>query len=369
MNPIPYQKVHDGKIKEVLLAHGGKTQADIKYNGYRSQLSIEQGRATIRSKSLEELSLENFPEIAPDVKRYKTGALVFDSELVGAAGGTEGLKAIQTRAKMKHPDAKTVADYPLQLRVFDLLYYNGDVMHKPLQERRHLLEGIVEGKNILLAENRIITREDHLQDWYDEVVQERKEEGIVCKNLTSPYLPGQRSKDWIRLVAYKTLDLVVAGFYKGEGKEAHAPFAAVLLCAYNEDTKTFETLVKCGVTGRCRDDLAARLYASRQATPPENILFNEKLFTKKAYDRKIPFAYIDPKKSLVVTVKSKGGISFSDNWHSCGGIDTVSGVMDFAYSLLIPIITTIRDPMDKKPYEATTTQQIAELYAAQMKDG
>lgn len=83
---------------------------------------------------------------------------------------------------------------------------------------------------------------------------------------------------------------------------------------------------------------------------------------QKVHDGKIPFAYIDPEKSLVSTVKSKGGISHSDNWYSCGGMDT-------AYSLLIPIIMTIRDPLDKKPHDATTTQQIAELYAVQMKDG
>ncbi|MBI4440757.1 hypothetical protein HY639_01180 [Candidatus Woesearchaeota archaeon] len=346
--PIPFQKAVNGNLENALRQHKGRTQADIKYNGQRTEVHIMPGQGPcFFSKNFVELNPRCFPELLPDLERYRI-ATIFDAEIVGTAGGAEGLVAIQRRPK-KNPDHAKVAEYPIQLRVFDVLYYGQSMLDASLDERRGLLEKIVVGKNVLAAESRHISTQQDLVAFYMDVVHTRKEEGLVAKDRTAPYLAGKESKTWLKLKEFETLDLVVGGVYNN-------PFNAVLLCAYNDATGTYETVVKVGVTGELQQEIATSIGSQLTNSPPPNIVFNPKL-QKKTYQRKIPTAYVNPDKSIVVTVKAQD-ISYNDNWHSCGGLDK-------AYSLLIPVITHIREPTDKGPRDATRPAQIAELFAAQ----
>ena len=56
-------------------------------------------------------------------------------------------------------------------------------------------------------------------------------EGIMIKVLDSPYTPGQRGKNWIRIKPeVDTLDLAVIGAEWGEGKRAHVFGSFLLAC-------------------------------------------------------------------------------------------------------------------------------------------
>ena len=59
-------------------------------------------------------------------------------------------------------------------------------------------------------------------------------EGIMIKVPTSPYSPGQRGKNWIKIKPeVDTLDLAVIGAEWGEGKRAHA-FGSFLVACQND---------------------------------------------------------------------------------------------------------------------------------------
>ena len=56
-------------------------------------------------------------------------------------------------------------------------------------------------------------------------------EGIMIKVLISPYSPGQRGKNWIKIKPeVDTLDLAVIGAEWGEGKRAHVFGSFLLAC-------------------------------------------------------------------------------------------------------------------------------------------
>ncbi|MBI2046672.1 hypothetical protein HYT26_00715 [Candidatus Pacearchaeota archaeon] len=140
--------------------------------------------------------------------------------------------------------------------------------------------------------------------------------------------------------------------YKGEGKAAELPFAALLLGTRNNEE--YETITKVGISNKemiC--SLHERIQAGYTNMPPKGVLFSEEI-KKKAYARKIPFCYVNPEKSAVVEVEALN-VTRSKNWHSCG-LDNSE-----AYSMRIPIVKRIRD--DKGIEDSTTTGQVAGIYA------
>ena len=50
-----------------------------------------------------------------------------------------------------------------------------------------------------------------------DVARERGLEGVVAKRLDSPYRPGRRSDDWVKIRTRRRQELVIGGYMPGEG--------------------------------------------------------------------------------------------------------------------------------------------------------
>jgi ATP-dependent DNA ligase len=95
---------------------------------------------------------------------------------------------------------------------FDILQFKGkDVKNLPLSQRRALLEQAVKAMGnpyIVLVPQ--ITKDK--EAYYNEVVA-RSGEGLILKNLNSPYIPGARDADkWIKAKKGRTYDVIVLGY-------------------------------------------------------------------------------------------------------------------------------------------------------------
>lgn len=53
-------------------------------------------------------------------------------------------------------------------------------------------------------------------------------EGVVAKRAGSPYLPGRRSADWVKLKLLATQEVVIGGWTEGKGSRA-GRFGALLV--------------------------------------------------------------------------------------------------------------------------------------------
>src|SRR6185503_4425712 len=113
---------------------------------------------------------------------------------------------------------------PASLVVFDLLERDGRaLLDLPLTERHELLRGLPLSGPLRLA------RQTMVQATGDELVAEldqefaaaraRGNEGLMVKDPRSPYRPGRRGMEWLKVKrALRTLDVVVTAVEWGHGK-------------------------------------------------------------------------------------------------------------------------------------------------------
>ena len=109
-------------------------------------------------------------------------------------------------------------------------------MNLPLIERKSILQQE-------LQESDSVTIIGYLQEngeAYLKAALEKGLEGVMAKRMASQYLPGIRSRDWIKIKKQLTLDLVVGGYIPGKGPREQF-FGGLLLGAYDDSGKLIYT--------------------------------------------------------------------------------------------------------------------------------
>jgi DNA ligase-1 len=112
--------------------------------------------------------------------------------------------------------------------VFDLLYLDGETLiDLPFSERRKKLEGVLK---VHLAPQVVSDDPAVISQMYQDALA-AGHEGLMLKVPGSPYTPGVRGKNWIKIKPdVDTLDLAVIGADWGEGKRAHLFGSFLLAC-------------------------------------------------------------------------------------------------------------------------------------------
>ncbi len=359
---IPTMQPSYATPEEVMQAHG-TTFADVKYDGYRVQLHKSKHGLVIYTRNGNELNYTCYPDVLRLAEKLPLG--IFEAELVGeGASHKEVFDHVKARFRRRGLKEETVQDYlrsgivkeiPLSLRLFDVLCLEGNgMMSVPYEIRRAAVEALGM-RGLEPVETEKITSQGELEALLSATFKGRQE-GRVCKNPSSLYLPGKETIDWVKFKRSETLDLAVVGFYQNENYSNDLPFTSVLCAAYNEKTGLYETLGKIGVT---RNGLAHEIQAQVgqhiKAWRSNKVAFSEKL-SRPAYERFVPDVFIDPDKSLVMEVKAMN-LQFTDNWQTCGYKEGK------AFSMRIGYAHQLRP--DKSPKQATKTSTIRTLYKLQ----
>jgi len=107
---------------------------------------------------------------------------------------------------------------PLKLYLFDLLSLEGeDWMSRPYVERFTALERLVPAE--LLVPRRISSTPEELEAFLDQSLRSGHE-GLMAKQLDSPYQSGKRGKLWFKIKPAETLDLVILAAEWGHGRRS-----------------------------------------------------------------------------------------------------------------------------------------------------
>lgn len=199
--------------------------AERKWDGIRGQLIVRRGELFVWSRG-EELVTNKFPEYHPLAELLPDGTVI-DGEILPYKNGEPlTFNELQTRIGRKHVTKKVREKAPVVLLAYDLLEWQGeDWRGRPLQERRHRLEKLLEKVNtdgvLLLSE--IVP----FQEW-EELEQERtnarqhKSEGLMLKHKESVYRAGRRKGDWWKWkVDPLTIDAVMIYAQRGHGRRAN----------------------------------------------------------------------------------------------------------------------------------------------------
>lgn len=250
--------------EEILEKLGGKCVVEYKYDGERVQIHKNGGDVILFSRRLENISSQ-YPDAVELVKKHvKAKTAILEAECVAIDLDTGEMKPFQElmHRRRKYEIEKAIEEYPVSLFMFDALYVDGkDLTLEPYPKRRKMLEKtIVEGDRVTIAKYMMTSSAEELEKFFLEAI-ENGCEGLVCKSINedSVYQAGARGWLWIKYKRdYKsemtdTVDLVAVGAFHGRGKRA-GTYGALLLAAYNPESDTFETVTKCG-TGFTDEDL------------------------------------------------------------------------------------------------------------------
>jgi ATP-dependent DNA ligase I len=330
-------------IAEAFEKVGRPAQIEYKYDGFRVLIhKTKEGKIKIFTRRLDDVT-KQFPEIVEYVRKHVDGeSFILDGEAVGFDIKTKKYKPFQEishRIKRKYDIEKLAKELPVEINLFDILYYNGEVLiNKPLKERRELLEKIVKPVKwkIVLAKKLITDKEEEAEKFYNEAL-DVGEEGVMFKNLNAPYKPGARVGYMIKLKPGETsLDLVITGAEWGTGKRAKWLSSFILSC-YDPSKNVFLEIGKVG-TG---------IKEKRE----EGLSFEELTNLLKPL--------IVEEKGIKVKIKPKVVVEVV--YQEIQKSPTYSS----GYALRFPRLIRLRP--DKAPKDADTIETIKKLYEEQFK--
>jgi DNA ligase 1 len=343
---------------EILAKLGGECAAEYKYDGVRVQAhKTADGQIELFTRRLERVAVQ-FPDVV-ELLRAGLGPAeaIVEGEVVAydaAAGELRPFGEVMFRRR-KYGIAEAVRDVPVGLFCFELLFADGhDLTTLPYPERRAALaQAIALSPRLRLTTATEVDTPAGLEAAFGQAVTDGCE-GLVCKSVSpaSGYQAGARGWLWIKLKRdYRTelsdtVDLAVVGAFAGRGRRAGL-YGALLLAAYDPAADVFRAVTKCG-TGFSDADLAAlpaRLAPLARPNQPARV-----------DARQEADFWFEP--GLVLEILS-AELTLSPTYTAGWG----QVKADAGLAMRFPRFTgRWRD--DKAPQDATTTDELIDLYRA-----
>jgi len=285
---------------------------------------------------------------------------VVEGEAVAVDPDTGELRPFQMlmRRRRKYEIKKMMRKIPISVYLFDcLLTERVDLTRKPYPTRRKRLKEITKQDSLLKITPAKETGDPkEIERFFHQAISDGCE-GLIVKSTDqdSMYEAGARSWRWIKLKrSYQSklaepVDLVIVGALMGRGKRT-GTYGAILAAAYNKTEDIFPTLCKVGSgwTDKNLEQLPKRLelYILTEKHPRVEALLEADVWFKP---------------EVVIEVNADE-ITLSPV-HPCG-----TGVVreDAGMALRFPRFTGRWRP-DKAPEDATTVEQVIQMYKSQQK--
>jgi len=210
-----------------------------KYDGMRVLAHVSPKGVRLITRNHKDKSAQ-FPEIVEALRRFAargSKSFILDGEVVALERGRPGhFQKLQGRMHLQSPNeiAARAKSSPATLVAFDLLQDGAEVLiGEPWTMRRQRLErlfarskpGVLRVSESTRAGSRMIGRARRA-GW----------EGVIAKRTEARYLPGARSRDWLKLKLQYRAEFVVGGFT--EPRQSRQ-FIGSLLLGYFDDHGRF----------------------------------------------------------------------------------------------------------------------------------
>jgi DNA ligase D-like protein (predicted ligase) len=234
---------------------------EIKLDGQRS-LVFKRGDSIRLMTRNEKDRTSHYPDLK-EALEVGTGAdLIADGEIVAFDGDRTSFSRLQDRMQNPHPSARQVAEVPVFLFLFDLLWFDGnDLTRLPLLARKRLLRRAVGFEDPIRSSDHI--EKDGIEAFH--AACERGLEGLVAKRIDAPYSPG-RSRDWLKFKCVQEQEFVVVGWTDPQG--ARSGIGALLVGYHEGPDLRFAGKVGTGFSERVLHELRHRLAPLERADPP-----------------------------------------------------------------------------------------------------
>ena len=233
-------------ISEGFAAVGKPCVIEYKYDGFRMIIHKKGDKVILFTRSLENVT-NQFPEVVEYIKKHVKGeSFILDSEAVGYDKKTKeytSFQKISQRIRRKYDIEKLREELPVEINVFDILYYNGkSMLNEPFIERTKLIKKILrDNRYKLIHAKQIITDDEKKAEEFYKSALRDKQEGIMMKNMQAIYQPGSRVGHMLKIKPEeRDLDLVIVGGEYGTGKRSGWISSFILACKDEESGKFLE---------------------------------------------------------------------------------------------------------------------------------
>eukprot|EP00842_Homolaphlyctis_polyrhiza_P001982 jgi/Hompol1/2785/HPOL_000377-RA len=321
---------------------------EYKYDGERAQIhKLQDGTVAIYSRNLESLT-GKYPDVIvrlPKAPKPGVESFVLDCEAVAWDTKRKCILPFQVLSTRKRKDVQIEDVETLTAKPFK---YRRELLYEHFNE----IEGEFEFAKQMTSSNI-----DEIQTFLDDSVVGNCE-GLMVKTLEqeASYEPSKRSRNWLKVKKDyinglgDSLDLVVVGGYLGRGKRT-GWYGGYLLACYDDDRQVYQTICKIA-TGFSEKDLADQIEFFKDhviAHPPSYYTFGDSPNVR-------PDVWFSP---VQVWEVKAADLSISPvHKAAIGLVDPNKGI-----SLRFPRFIRVRE--DKKPEQATTAEQVADMYRNQ----
>ncbi|HEX3000794.1 MAG TPA: ATP-dependent DNA ligase [Methanoregula sp.] len=226
-HPVRMMLAQAGSIAGMIQEHG-EIAAEFKYDGSRFQFHKKGNWARLYSRRLEDVTAA-LPDVIGQLMAATNHDVILDGEVIAIRDGKPmPFQSVLRRFRRRHDVAEAQEKIEMVPNVFDILYLDGETLiDLPFLERRKKLESVVK---MYIAPQTVSSSQEVIEKTYNNALA-AGHEGIMIKVPSSPYSPGQRGKNWIKIKPeVDTLDLAVIGAEWGEGKRAHVFGSFLLAC-------------------------------------------------------------------------------------------------------------------------------------------
>jgi len=350
--------------KEIMEKMSGQTALEPKFDGFRVQIHLDKSKklelgqddlslftneektyVRIFSRNLDDTT-HMFPDLVASTQDLPVESIILDGEAVAVDPDSGEILPFQetVKRKRKHNIGNVSKDIPLKAFIFDLLYLDGQsTLGLPFDQRREMLEKVFgsQGKEkaLELSEQIVVNNLDDLQSYFAKMAKQ-KLEGLMAKKMDAPYKAGARDFTWVK---YKlgmqsdladTVDVIVMGYFKGQGKWTQFGLGKLLVGIPVEDTIVSLSKVGSGLSEENIIEMLSRCKAIEVKNQPKEYVVDKNL---------IPDVWVEPK--LVIELRADS-ISKSPFYQT-------------GLSLRFPRFIKFRD--DKGVEEATSIEELKQI--------
>lgn len=243
MKPIPAEEIPIGP----------EWMYEIKYDGFRAMLTIQQGgTVTLITKNKHDFT-EKFPEIVRCCSELLEVLRPFlplklDGELVVLNHDKQANFAlIQKRGRLKNKEKieKASLERPAAFLAFDLLETGGKSFHdERYSERKAALENIFQDVHHPVLQ--YVEAYKNAEE-ITKAVFAAKGEGIIAKRKESKYIPGKNHRDWFKIKNWRTVDGFLTAYEPKNGYFTVAVYEGKQIrelgsCKHGFDSQTYDTV-------------------------------------------------------------------------------------------------------------------------------
>lgn len=181
-----------------------------KLDGQRCIIFLKGGQVQLVSRN-KLLITSQYPELVHALAAQSKADMVLDGEIVAFANEHASFEQMQRRMHVARPSKELLAEVPVFLYLFDLLYYEGYSTTGLSQlERKDLLRNVMQYQDPLRYM-------EHRQGDGQKLLNEacaRGSEGLIAKDADSTY-QHRRSQSWLKFKCVLQEEVVIGGYTDG----------------------------------------------------------------------------------------------------------------------------------------------------------